>query len=109
MKKFLILTSLVLSSLCSFAATYSTNGGFVFTKTKKQLVIVLKDVKAQDKNAFEKHLNELIKVQEGGLLKENLDAEILEVSENPGIIKVGLINNQYQVWTIAEALKKNKN
>lgn len=103
MKKIIMLIMSLVLSVSLLAGTRGiTQDGYIFTATKEQMDQVVSLL--GDKPAFAKKMTQLQNAGAGGFLKAGLKVEIME-STWGGLVKIRLVGDTFEVWTVREAVK----
>ena len=110
MKKFLFMLFIFVSVISFGATRYITkNGTFPYTRTKEQLDDIFMYVNSKDMPALEKYMNQLISSGNGGYLKSGLEVEVVETADFASVVKIRLVGDTIQCWTVREAIQRKWN
>ena len=110
MKKFLFMLFIFVSVISFGATRYVTkNGTFPYTRTKEQLDDIFMYVNSKDMPALEKYMNQLISSGNGGYLKSGLEVEVVETADFASVVKIRLVGDTIQCWTVREAIQRKWN
>ncbi len=106
MKKIMIGLVMFIFSLNIYASVLGiTLEGYIFARTKEQMVKLIGYVKNGDKEAFINYVKELQTTGEGGALDDGLKVEI--VNNDLGLVEIRLVGRTETVWTVTEAIKRD--
>lgn len=105
MKKIVIIFMLAMLSLNSYTSVKGTTlNGYLFARTKKQMVKLVEYVRNNNKKEFIKYIKELQITGEGGALDGGLEVEIVDSSQ--GLVQIRLVGRTETVWTVTEAINR---
>lgn len=105
MKKIAVIFILIMFSLNIYASTKGiTLNGYLFTRTKEQMVKLVKYVRNNNKKEFVRYIKELQTTGEGGALDDGLEVEIVDNSQ--GLVQIRLVGRTETVWTVTEAIRR---
>ena len=107
MKKFLFVLFIFISVISFGATRYVTkNGTFPYTRTKEQLDDIFMYINSKDMPALKKYMNKLINSGDGGYLKPGLEVEVVDTADFASVVKIRLVGDTIQCWTVREAIQK---
>ncbi|WP_130889824.1 hypothetical protein LIY46_11320 [Fusobacterium varium] len=105
MKKIVIIFMLAMLSLNIYASVKGTTlNGYLFARTKEQMVKLVEYVRNNNKKEFIKYIKELQITGEGGALDGGLEVEIVDSSQ--GLVQIRLVGRTETVWTVTEAINR---
>ena len=63
-------------------------------------------VNSKDMPALEKYMKQLINGGNGGYLKPGLEVEVVETADFASVVKIRLVGDTIQCWTVREAIQR---
>lgn len=97
---------MVIFSLNIYASVVGTTlEGYIFARTKEQIVKLIGYVRNENKEAFTNYIKEFQTTGEGGTLDDGLKVEI--VNSESGLVEIRLVGRIETVWTVTEAIKRD--